>query len=220
MVLQTRRVGDKTFCEKEEVGRYYSVDEILEILGKERIFIEQSKGGVTFSGGEPMLQFDFLLEVLKACKKNGYHTAVDTSGHSSKEKFMAVMPYTDLFLFDLKHADDSKHIEYTGASNREIIGNLRILLKAGKDVNVRIPVIPGKNDDPENMSALKEILDNLKCGNLNKINLLPYHRTGRAKYKKFNIPYRMEDTKQPSPEKMKLLKEYFSGAGFNVKVGG
>ena len=92
-VMQTKRVGEREFYNKEEVGKYYTVDMILEILNKEKIFINQSKGGVTFSGGEPMLQSEFLLEVLKSCKENGYHTAVDTSGYSSTESYYSIIPY-------------------------------------------------------------------------------------------------------------------------------
>ena len=102
-MCKPRRVGEKEFPENEEVGKYYSVDDILEILEKDRIFLQQSNGGVTFSGGEPMMQFEFLLEALKTCKANGYHTAVDTSGYSSPEIYKAVIPFTDLFLFDIKH---------------------------------------------------------------------------------------------------------------------
>ncbi len=218
--MQTRRVGEKEFSEKEEAGKYYSVSNVLEILEKDRIFFQQSHGGVTFSGGEPMMQFDFLLEALKACKANGYNTALDTSGYSSPENYEAVIPFTDIFLFDIKHSDDSKHIEYTGVSNIGILDNLRLILKNGKDVMVRIPVIPGKNDDTVNLTAIRELLAGLKCENLKKINLLPFHRIGASKYKRFNIPYRMNDTEQPSPERMRELKEYFSEIGMKVKIGG
>jgi pyruvate formate lyase activating enzyme len=218
--VNSRRVGEKEFLENEAVGRFYSVDDILEILEKDRIFLQQSNGGVTFSGGEPMMQFDFLLEALKACKENGYHTAVDTSGYSSPENFKALMPFTDIFLFDIKHTDDLKHIQYTGVSNIGIIDNLMLLLNSRKDVMVRIPVIPGINDYPENLSETRELLTSLKCGNLIKINLLPFHRIGKSKYRKFNLPYRMNDTEQPLPERMKELKTFFAVTGIKVKIGG
>ncbi len=218
--VNSRRVGEKEFREKEAVGKYYSVDDILGILEKDRIFLQQSHGGVTFSGGEPMMQSEFLLEALKACKLNGYHTAVDTSGYGSPEKYQAVIPFTDLFLFDIKHLDASRHLEYTGVLNTGILENLKMILKAGKDVMVRIPVIPGRNDDPENLTDTRELLRSLKCQNLRKINLLPFHKIGRSKYKKFNLPYRMNDTEQPSPGRMKELKEFFGETGIKVKIGG
>jgi pyruvate formate lyase activating enzyme len=219
-ILQTRRLEDKEFSSYEEVGKDYSTANILEILEKDRMFLQQSQGGVTFSGGEPMMQFDFLLEALKACKANGYHTTVDTSGYASQEYYKAIIPFTDLFLFDIKHLDDSKHIEYTGVSNIGILDNFRMLLKNGKGMIVRIPVIPGKNDDTAHLLKLKELFEGLKNDNLKKINLLPFHKIGKSKYKKFGLPYRMNDTEQPSPERMRELKEFFEETGIKVKIGG
>lgn len=219
-VVQTRKVGEKEFSDNEEVGKYYSVSDIIEILEKDRIFIQQSHGGVTFSGGEPMMQPEFLLDALKACNANGYHTAVDTSGYSSPESFLSIIPFTDLFLFDIKHLDVLRHTEYTGASNIGILDNLRMVLKSGKDVMVRIPLIPGKNDDRENLTAARELLRSLKSENLRKINILPFHKIGKAKYKKFNVPYLMNDTEQPSSERMRELKEFFEETDIKVKIGG
>jgi pyruvate formate lyase activating enzyme len=218
--VNLRRVGEKEFPENEAVGKYYSVDDILGILEKDRIFLQQSKGGVTFSGGEPMMQPEFLLEVLKACKLNGYHTTIDTSGYASPERYQEVIPFTDLFLFDIKLLDASKHLEYTGVLNTGILENLRMILKVGKEVMVRIPVIPGKNDDQENLADTRELLTSLKCENLEKINLLPFHRIGKSKYERFNLPYRMNDTNHPSQERMKELKEFFAVTGIKVKIGG
>ncbi|MDP4222591.1 MAG: glycyl-radical enzyme activating protein [Bacteroidota bacterium] len=219
-VTLTRKVGEKEFRETEEVGKLYSVENILEIIEKDSIFLRQSKGGVTFSGGEPMMQLGFLAEALRACKDKGYHTAVDTSGYSPGENYMKIIPVTDLFLFDIKHLNDTKHIEYTGVSNMRILDNLRMILNSGKDVMVRIPVIPGKNDDPVHLSELREFLAGLKCDNLRRINLLPFHRIGASKYKRFDLPYRMDDTRQPSHERMKELKEFFLATGIKVKIGG
>ena len=214
------RVGDKEFSHSEEVGKYYTVENILDILEKERIFLNQSKGGVTFSGGEPMLQFEFLKEILKVCKTNGYHTAVDTSGYSSAQKFLAILPYTDLFLFDLKHMDEAKHIEFTGVSNRLIFDNYLMLLETGKDIMVRVPVIPGYNDDPDHLDRLKQFLSATKTASLKKISLLPYHKIGSTKYKRFNLPYIMKNVEPPDKEKMQKLKEFFSDTGVKVKIGG
>jgi pyruvate formate lyase activating enzyme len=219
-VARTRKIGESVFTSEEEVGKFYSVENVLEILEKDRIFFQQSNGGVTFSGGEPMLQFEFLLEALKACKANGYHTAVDTSGYASQEYFKEILPFTDLFLFDIKHLDDSKHIEYTGVSNIGILDNFNMILKSGKEMIVRIPVVPGKNDDAVHLSKLREFLSAAKTENLKKINLLPFHRIGVSKYKRFKIPYRMNETEQPSPERMRELKEFFSKTGIKVKIGG
>lgn len=216
----TEKVGEKKFVRKEEAGKYYSVNEILEILERERIFISQSNGGVTFSGGEPMLQTEFLVEALKACRENGYNTAVDTSGYSQAVNYKKIIPYTDLFLFDLKHPDDEKHLKYTGVSNKLIISNFKYLIESGKEIMVRIPVIPGFNDDMQSLNDFSELLTKSSAGNLKKICLLPYHRIGASKYKRFGIPRRMDEVKPPSHERMKELKAYFAETGIKVKIGG
>lgn len=219
-VIQTRKVGEKEFQITEEAGKYYSVEEIMGIAAKESLFFQESNGGITFSGGEPLIQFEFLIEALKACKTNGYHTAVDTSGYSSSENFREVLKHADLVLFDIKHLNQAKHIEFTGVSNTGILDNLRLVLDSGRDVIIRIPVIPGLNDDAGHLAELKGLLVELKCDNLQKINLLPFHRIGSSKYRKFNIPYRMNNTEQPSQQRMKELKEFFSDTGIKVKIGG
>jgi pyruvate formate lyase activating enzyme len=220
MVIQTNKIGEREFSKNEEVGTYYSVEDILEIIDKEKVFFKQSKGGITFSGGEPMLQVEFLLEALKECKKNGYHTAVDTSGYSSADNYRSIIPFTDLFLFDIKHLDDVKHIESTGVSNTGIIENYRHLLESGKDIMVRIPVIPGFNDDTDHLERLKNFISSTKTASLKRINLLPFHKTGSSKYKKFNFPYLMEGIIPPDEEKMQKIKELFMETGIKVKIGG
>ena len=219
-VNQKNKIGVKEFNNLEEVGKYYSVEEVIEIVEKEKVFINQSKGGVTLSGGEPMLQIEFLVNVLKACKANGYHTAVDTSGYSSSENYQSIIPFTDLFLFDLKHLDDARHVELTGVSNVGIVENYKLLLNSGKDIMVRIPVIPGYNDDQDHLERLKHFISETKTTSLKMINLLPFHRIGSSKYKRFNLPYRMGGVETPSKGKMKELKESFSQTGIRVKIGG
>ena len=214
------RVGEKEFRKTEEAGRYYSTADILEILEKEKIFLSESKGGVTFSGGEPLNQSEFLLEALKECKAGGYHTAVDTSGYSPPENFRAVIPFTDLFLFDIKHLDNTKHMSCTGVSNLLIISNFELILNSGAEMYVRFPVIPGYNDDENHLNKMKQFLTEHKTENLKRINLLPFNKIGSSKYRRFNLPYRMGDIKQPSNERMNELKMYFSETGIKVKIGG
>jgi pyruvate formate lyase activating enzyme len=219
-VVQIKKIGDREFANTEDVGSYHTIDDILKIVEKERVFINQSKGGVTFSGGEPMLQPEFLFEALKACKENSYHTTVDTSGYSSAENYKTIIPFTDLFLFDIKHLDEKKHIEFTGISNTGILDNYRLLLACGKDVILRIPVIPGYNDDPDHLMKLKQFISDTKTESLKKINLLPFHKIGSSKYKRFNIPYKLEGAEPPSKERMQKLKEFFTETGIKVKIGG
>jgi pyruvate formate lyase activating enzyme len=183
-VEQVERVGEKEFVRIEEAGKYYDIIDILEILDKEKIFISESKGGVTFSGGEPLLQTEFLAEALRACRENGYHTTVDTSGYAPAE-------------------------------------NLRtILLDAGNDIIVRIPVIPGFNDDEESLGALKSLLAESKRSSLVRISLLPYHKIGVSKYKKFSMEYRMDGVNQPSKQRMNELKLLFDDTGIPVRISG
>jgi pyruvate formate lyase activating enzyme len=219
-VIRTDKVGEKEFSKIEEAGKYYSIEDILEILDKESVFINKSKGGVTFSGGEPILQFEFLLEVLKACKAKGYHTAVDTSGYSPAENFKTIIPFTDLFLFDIKHMDNVRHIELTGVSNKRILENYKLLLNSSREIMARIPVIPGCNDDQDHLERLRRFLSDTKTKNLKMINLLPFHKTGLSKYKRFNMPYKMENVKPPSNEKMAELRKFFMETGVKVKIGG
>jgi pyruvate formate lyase activating enzyme len=218
--VRTNRIGSREFHTDEVAGKYYSVESVLEILGKEKVFMSHSKGGVTFSGGEPLLQFDFLLETLKACKAKGYHTAVDTSGYSSLQNYMAILPFTDLFLFDIKHLEEVRHIESTGVSNTGILENFKLITQSGKDVMVRIPIIPGINDDRKYLEILKKFLTDNRTNSIKRINLLPFHKTGASKYNKFNIPYRMKGIEPPDKERMQMLKDYFEDTGIKVKIGG
>ena len=219
-IVRTDSVGEHEFKKNEEVGKYYSVEDILAILEKEKIFINQSNGGITFSGGEPLMQHEFLLEALKACKANGYHTTVDTSGYSSVESYRSVIPYTDLFLFDLKHLDDAIHRRLTGVPNITILDNFQLIVNSGKNVFVRIPVIPGYNDDPDHLERLKSFITSFNSASLKKINLLPYHKMGSSKYMRFNMPYILKEIEPPSKERMMELKEFFSDTGIKVKIGG
>ncbi|NSW93283.1 MAG: glycyl-radical enzyme activating protein [Bacteroidales bacterium] len=219
-IVVENRIGEKTFSKEEIAGKFYSVEELLIEALRDRVFMDQSGGGVTFSGGEPLMQTEFLAEALKAFRDRDFHTAVDTSGYSLPENFQSIMPYTSLFLYDLKHVDEKKHLEYTGVSNTLIIQNLIMLLNAGKNIMIRIPVIPGFNDDDETLQKIRDFLIQHKKPNLLKISLLPYHKTGSSKYRRLNIPYKMENIIQPSSERMKEIKNLFSVTGIKVKTGG
>ena len=189
-------IDEEFFCfndAKEICGKEYTVDEVLKEILKDRTFYKNSGGGVTFSGGECMLQMDFLMEILKKCKENGIHTAVDTAGHIPWENFEKVIPYTDLFLYDIKSMDTKVHKEYTGAGNELILENLSKLLKENTNVWVRIPVIPDVNDTEDEMKEIKSFFEKSKFPE--KIELLPYHGMGEHKYEalggavvKFNEP--------------------------------
>lgn len=166
-------------------GREYTVDEVLREVAKDKAFYDNSGGGVTFSGGECMLQVDFLAETLEKCKQNGISTAVDTAGCVPFESFEKVLPYTDLFLYDIKCIDSARHREYTGVGNDLILENLEKLLSHGAEVIVRIPVIPGVNDSADDMLKTKKTLDGF--GGVKRVELLPYHAMGENKYRALGV---------------------------------
>ena len=186
-------------------GKEYTVDEVLKEVLKDKAFYENSGGGVTFSGGECMLQIDFLEEILKACKENGIHTAVDTAGYVPFERFEQIIPYTDLFLYDVKCYDSDKHKQYTGVSNELILSNLGRLLKMGKAMWIRIPIIPTVNDSEEEMLNIKKFI--ISRGSPEKIELLPYHAMGEHKYAA--IGKQAQRFFVPSKEKLSGLNRVF-----------
>lgn len=218
-VVLTRRLGEREFRSEEPAGKYYSAEDLISIAEKDRVFIQESGGGVTFTGGEPLLQPEFLLESLKSFRIAGFHTAVDTSGYAPAECIMEILPFTDLFLFDIKHPRENDHLRFTGVTNTGITDNLAMILRNRKDVWIRIPVIPGINDDMAVLEEMREMILRLRCENLRRISLLPFHRIGRSKYKTFGLEYKMDDTAVPSPERMRELAEFFAGTGIYVRTG-
>lgn len=186
-------------------GKEYTVDEVLSEILKDKSFYETSGGGATFSGGECMLQIDFLCELLKKCKENGIHTAVDTAGNVPWKYFEFIIPYTDMFLFDVKCISENLHIAGTGASNRLIIENLTTLSSVFKgSIFIRIPVIGSFNDTKEEMNKIKEFLNNI---NFDKIELLPYHNIGNNKYTALNRV--LTDYIVPDKNKMDKFQKIF-----------
>ncbi len=203
------------FCEKcvltcptgarEICGKEYTTDELLTEILKDKAYYELSGGGVTISGGECMLRIDFLEELLKKCTTEGIHTAVDTAGHVPYEYFERILPYTSLFLYDVKCFDSDKHKHYVGASNELILENLRKLLRAGTPVWIRIPIIEGVNDTLEEMTKIRHFL--ATYGEPERTELLPYHKMGEHKYAALG-----KDTPRfsaPSKEKLAALRAVF-----------
>lgn len=187
-------------------GKEYTVDEVFAEVIKDKVYYDNSGGGVTFSGGECMLQIDFLLEILKKCKENNIHTAVDTAGHIPFENFEKILPYTDLFLYDIKIIDTEKHKQYVGVGNELILENLRKLFQANAKIWIRVPVISGINDSIKEMQLIKDFLG--QNGKPEKIELLPYHAMGENKYNA--IDKKAQNFKTPDDEKMKQLREVFT----------
>lgn len=202
---------------REIVGRDYSVDEVIKEVLKDKVFYEQSNGGVTVSGGEPLMQINFIEELLKRLKQEKINTAVDTCGAVDFETLERAAKYTDLFLYDLKLMDDEKHKEYTGVSNKNILENLKKLSKIHQNINLRMPIIEGVNDDNGHIEKTIELLKDL---NIKKINLLPYHNIAKHKYEKLGLVYEDEKMSIPSDGKMNSFKEMFEKNGYEVKIGG
>jgi pyruvate formate lyase activating enzyme len=220
MVDKEVTLDGKVFCEKEKIGRWVTVQEVMNEIEKERLIMEESGGGVTFSGGEPLMQPEFLGELLKASSLAGFHTAVDTSGFALQSDFERILPYTDLFLYDLKMMDPLLHEQFTGVSNQIIMDNFRWLIQQGKQVVVRIPVIGGFTGTNVNLEKILHFLVSFG-GIINQVDLLPYHRIGMHKYDKLCIPCDMpgEEAKPGNPE-MEVLRRMFEKEGLKVKIGG
>ena len=189
---------------REVCGKEYSADEVLENVVSDKAFYDNSGGGVTFSGGECMLQIDFLAEILKKCRENGINTAVDTAGNVPWDYFEKILPYTDLFLYDIKAYDNALHIAGTGVSNKKILENL-VKLAPKSDIIIRIPIIGGYNDNAEEM---KQIAEYLKPLHISKAELLPYHGMAKNKYEALNMKF--TDYPPAEPVKIEKLRELFN----------
>jgi len=199
------------------VGREYTVDELMKEIERDVLYFDNSDGGVTFSGGEPLYQHEFLLEVLKECKKRDIHRTLDTSGFAPQEVLALIADHVDLFLYDLKLIDEREHIKYTGVSNAQIKENLRFLVNYGraKDIILRFPVIPGINDTPDNVNDMVEFISTLK--GLRELDLLPYHDVSE-KYSRLDRDYKMTVHKSPLRERLMEIKKKFEGIGLYVKL--
>ena len=196
------------FCEggaREICGKEYSVDELISVITKDKPFYDASGGGVTFSGGECMLQIDFLSKALKKCKENGINTAVDTAGNVPFKFFERIIPYVDTYLYDVKCVSEELHINGAGVSNTQILENLKNLSCRGCNITVRVPIIGGFNDTDAEIFKIKELLSSL---NIKKVELLPYHNMGEHKCDAIGRP--KNGFAPPSKERMDYLRALFS----------
>lgn len=200
-------------------GKPMSVSEIMEEIEKQQVFFDQSGGGVTFSGGEPMLHPGFLTELLDECGRRGIHRAVDTAGFINTKTLLEVAKRTDLFLFDLKLMNPEKHRKWVGVPNEKIQENLKILAEAGAKINIRIPLIGGVNDDEENMTESARFVASLS-GQKKKVNLLPYHKIAQTKYQKLGRPDDFKLLQEPSKESQGRAIAIFERFGIQAEIGG
>lgn len=184
---------------------------------KDRVFYDESGGGVTFSGGEPLSQPEFLLELLQLSRSRRLHTAIDTSGHASFSVLEEVAPLTDLFLYDIKHMISHKHLAFTGVPNDLVISNLRQLAKIHTHILLRVPIIPGCTDDPKNLLMTRDLA--LELG-IKRVHLLPYHAIGSGKYDTLHLVNKLQGLAPPTDEVMKRFLELLQHPSLEIRIGG
>jgi pyruvate formate lyase activating enzyme len=190
---------------REIIGRNMTVGQLMAEIIRDVPFYDQSGGGVTFTGGEPTYQSDFLKEVMLTCKEQQIYTTVDTCGHTAWDNLRSILPLVDLYLYDVKLMDADKHKAYTSVSNRLILDNLRKLSNAGAHIIVRIPLIPGINDDHENIERCGSFLAALP--QLDGVELMPYHDIGVAKYQALGMNYQLEKAISPRDEQIAQVED-------------
>ncbi len=203
---------------RDTIGREVTVSELMTEIEKDIMFYDESCGGITISGGEPLMQPEFLLELLKQCKAKEIHTAVDTSGYASKETFNKISDYVDLFLFDLKIMDENEHLKYTGVSNKLILENLLYLTQKSKNVRIRIPLIPGITDTKKNLNQIIEFISPLKS--ISGVDLLPYNELSENKYKKRSKRFDLINLKTQPEFTINMIKEIFQPLGCEISIRG
>lgn len=214
-----RKVNGKSVAAKKTYGEKMETAALMEIILRDQHFYEESGGGVTFSGGEPMRQIEELLELLEASKQAGLHTTVDTSGFAKRAHFERILPYTDLFLYDLKHMNPELHKKYTEVDNGLIFDNADYLLENKANLIFRIPVIPGVNTSREEIMRMLGFLEE-RAEYMKEVHLLPYHRIADNKYFRLRMKQELPEVKEPDHSFMEQLKKDFSKSGLEVIIGG
>ena len=216
---QSREIETLTEAGKAKtVGRDVTVEDIMPEILSDMPYYRRSGGGVTLSGGEVLCQADFARELLRECKENGLHTAVESAASSSFSEIEKILPFLDMYLMDIKHMDAEKHKEYTGVSNERILENARKIADSGVELIIRTPVIPGFNDSAEEIRAISHFAKNLP--GVREHHLLPYHRLGQDKYAGLGRKYSLSEIEPPSREKMEYLLSIAETSGLKCKIGG
>ncbi len=198
------------------VGSWQSAEEVMREIEKDAVFYRKSGGGVTFSGGEPLMQANALEELLRLCRDRGFHTAVDTCGYAEPASFNRIKDLTNLWLYDLKLVDDVKHVEFTGVSNEFALKNLEVIARAGKEIIIRFPVIPGITDGIENLDGILNLMKQL---DLKRIDVLPYHAIANEKYRRMGKMNVLEGLKEPEQSRIDEIIEYFNRQGLVAGPG-
>jgi pyruvate formate lyase activating enzyme len=203
----------------EIIGKAMSVANIMKIIKKENWLFDQSEGGVSFSGGEPLMHPQILIPLLNECGKEKIHRCVDTSGFAPTDLLLEVAQKTELFMFDLKMMDSEKHKKYTGVSNEIITYNLKKLAETGAKINIRIPLIKNVNDDDENIIESAKFIASL-TGEKKLVHLLPYHNLVESKYEKLNQNNSFIKFSEPEPDRLKQIVEIYTANSIETKIYG
>lgn len=201
----------------DSFGKYYTVDELFDIVKRDEQYYSASGGGVTIGGGEPTLQYRFVRAFLKKCRENYIHTALDTCGYTINDEALKAMEEADLLLFDIKGIELGQHLIDTSVSNEIILRNLKHLSEIGKPIIIRLPIIPGHTDSEENIIATARLLSGLKS--IERIDLMAYHEYGTVKYGQLGKEYKL-DVEPPGEEQMNWIKETLESYGLKVQLGG
>ena len=209
-----RKLGDKVFDDHRQVGYTIESDALVEQLARDFVFFDESGGGVTFSGGEPLMQAEFLLECLKGCKRKNIQTCVDTAGAIRTPLLADIITYTDIFLFDVKTADSEKFRSHIGSGFDIFLETLSAVAAKACRTIVRIPVIPGFNDDETSVDQIISLLR--QYPRLKEVSLLPFHRTGFDKYRRLGREWQMGSTPNLKKEDLQPLNDRFTAAGFTL----
>ncbi|NLE45847.1 MAG: glycyl-radical enzyme activating protein [Chloroflexi bacterium] len=210
----------------ELTGRHMTVHEVLEEVLRDRAFYDTSGGGVTLSGGEPLLQREFAVSLLSRCKEKDLHTAVETAASCQWKELEEILPFTDLFMIDIKHMNPDRHREVTGLSNERILSNIARVLSTGIPLTVRVPVIPGINADPQTITDIARFVSETAARassehrnviSTTSLELLPFHRMAGDKYRSLGLEYKAADLETPSSETMESLRQSASRFGMDVR---
>lgn len=204
---------------KRVSGRYITVDEVANEAEKDRIFYRNSEGGITFSGGEPTLQHEFVAASAKKCKHLDIHTAIETCGYNTWDHVSHVLEYIDEIFYDIKHMDPDKHKVLTGVTNELILDNARKVAALGKKITFRLPLVPGCNDEEENVVATADFIKSITNDNV-FFEILPYHRLGEMKFEWLDRVYELSGTETPPEEQVARYADFFKSKGCNIVKNG
>ena len=198
-------------------GKSMNAEEIFDFVNRDNMFYEASGGGVTVSGGEALLQPQLVSELFQKCRQAGIHTCIETSGYVAESALRQVLPYTDYILYDLKHLNSEKHRQYTCKPNNLILDNAKIAASSGVETLFRMPLIPGINDDEENIKETADFLHSLGNNTL-RLELMPYHRLGKGKYESLDKKYPLHDVPSPESEYLESIKKAFESGGIMCTI--